>query len=103
MSWVSSLQEHINSFFLIRWIRWLLIALLTVPIKIYQWIISPALPKTCRYHPTCSEYALEALKRPQKRDTFEYGYRVGMVAGYEASIDILLNLIDEDRNGRDEL
>jgi|TARA_B100000795_G_scaffold268641_1_gene256044 hypothetical protein len=50
-----------------------------------------------------AEFALEALKRPQKRDTFEYGYRVGMVAGYEASIDILLNLIDEDRNGRDEL
>ena len=62
MSWVSSLTEHINNFFLIKWISWLLIALLTVPIKIYQWIISPALPKTCRYHPSCSEYALEALK-----------------------------------------
>ena len=62
MSWVSSIQEHISGFFLIRWIRWVLIALLTVPIKIYQWIISPALPKTCRYHPSCSEYAIEALK-----------------------------------------
>jgi putative membrane protein insertion efficiency factor len=62
MALVSSLQERINNFFLIRWIRWLLVALLTVPIKIYQWIISPALPKTCRYHPSCSEYALEALK-----------------------------------------
>jgi putative membrane protein insertion efficiency factor len=62
MASVSSLPERINNFFLIRWIRWLLVALLTVPIKIYQWIISPALPKTCRYHPSCSEYALEALK-----------------------------------------
>jgi len=58
----SSLSEQINDFFLMRWIRRALIVLLTVPIKIYQWIISPALPKTCRYHPTCSEYALEALK-----------------------------------------
>jgi putative membrane protein insertion efficiency factor len=62
MTLVSSLPERINNFFLIRWIRWLLVALLTLPIKIYQWIISPALPKTCRYHPSCSEYALEALK-----------------------------------------
>ena len=45
-----------------------------------------------------AEFALEALKRPQKRDTFEYGYRVGMVAGYEASIDVLLNLLNEERN-----
>jgi putative membrane protein insertion efficiency factor len=62
MSCLSSLSEHINNFFLIRWVRWLLVALLTIPIKLYQWIISPALPKTCRYHPTCSEYAVEALK-----------------------------------------
>jgi len=61
MSCLSSLTERINNFFLVRWIRWLLITLLTVPIKIYQWIISPALPKTCRYHPSCSEYAVEAL------------------------------------------
>ena len=62
MDWVFSLQKRINSFFLVRWIRWLLVALLTLPIKIYQWVISPALPKTCRYYPSCSEYAIEALK-----------------------------------------
>jgi putative membrane protein insertion efficiency factor len=56
------LSNRINSFFLVRWIRWLFIALLSVPIKIYQWIISPALPKSCRYVPSCSEYALESLK-----------------------------------------
>ena len=49
-----------------------------------------------------AEFALEALKRPQDRDTFEYGYRVGMVAGYEAAIDVLLNLIDEDKHGRQD-
>jgi len=50
-----------------------------------------------------AEFALEALRRPQDRDTFEYGYRVGMVAGYEAAIDVLLNLIDEDKHGRQDL
>ena len=43
-------------------------------------------------------FAIEALKRPQTRDTFEYGYRVGMFAGYEAAIDVLLNLLDEEKN-----
>ena len=50
-----------------------------------------------------AEFAIEALKRPQERDTFEYGYRVGMVAGYEAAIDVLLNLIDEDKHGIQDL
>jgi|TARA_R110000796_G_scaffold60780_2_gene140720 hypothetical protein len=50
-----------------------------------------------------AEFALEALRRPQDRDTFEYGYRVGMVAGYEAAIDVLLNLIDEDKHGIQDL
>jgi putative membrane protein insertion efficiency factor len=62
MALASSFSERINNFFLFRGIRWLLITLLTVPIKIYQWIISPALPKTCRYYPSCSEFAIEALK-----------------------------------------
>lgn len=62
MSRLSNISEQINAFPPVRWVRWLLTALLTVPIKIYQWFISPLLPKTCRYYPTCSEYAIEALK-----------------------------------------
>ncbi|MFB9353836.1 membrane protein insertion efficiency factor YidD [Sneathiella chinensis] len=31
-------------------------------IKIYQYGISPYLPANCRYYPTCSAYANEALK-----------------------------------------
>jgi putative membrane protein insertion efficiency factor len=29
----------------------------------YQVSISPFLPGSCRYHPTCSAYAIEALQR----------------------------------------
>jgi uncharacterized protein len=32
-------------------------------IKIYQWIISPWLGPKCRFVPTCSHYAVEALKK----------------------------------------
>jgi len=41
--------------------------LLAVPfillIKIYQLLISPLYPSSCRYTPTCSHYTLEALKK----------------------------------------
>ena len=30
-------------------------------IRFYQLFISPALPKRCRFYPTCSEYAREAI------------------------------------------
>ena len=32
-------------------------------IKIYQWVISPWLGPKCRFTPTCSHYAAEALKK----------------------------------------
>ncbi|MBT8304487.1 MAG: membrane protein insertion efficiency factor YidD, partial [Bacteroidia bacterium] len=32
-------------------------------IKIYQYLISPLMPATCRYQPTCSHYAKEALEK----------------------------------------
>ncbi|NQY05957.1 MAG: membrane protein insertion efficiency factor YidD [Flavobacteriaceae bacterium] len=32
-------------------------------IRFYQIAISPYTPATCRYHPTCSSYSLEALKK----------------------------------------
>jgi putative membrane protein insertion efficiency factor len=32
-------------------------------IRFYQQFISPLFPSSCRYTPTCSHYALEALKR----------------------------------------
>jgi putative membrane protein insertion efficiency factor len=32
-------------------------------IKIYKKYISPLLPNSCRFYPTCSEYAIEALSK----------------------------------------
>ena len=32
-------------------------------IKIYQTIISPFIGKNCRYSPTCSHYAIEAIEK----------------------------------------
>lgn len=35
---------------------------LSVPIHAYRYLLSPFLPPSCRFHPTCSVYALEALR-----------------------------------------
>jgi putative membrane protein insertion efficiency factor len=35
----------------------------TAPIRLYQRAISPVLPARCKYHPSCSEYAVEAVRR----------------------------------------
>ena len=32
-------------------------------IKLYQLLVSPLFPSSCRYTPTCSHYTLEALKK----------------------------------------
>jgi hypothetical protein len=41
----------------------ILILPFTFLIKIYRNFISPLLPATCRYQPTCSQYALDALTK----------------------------------------
>jgi putative membrane protein insertion efficiency factor len=37
--------------------------LLTVAVVGYRWLVSPVLGPNCRYCPSCSEYAIEALRR----------------------------------------
>jgi uncharacterized protein len=34
----------------------------TAPIVLYQRLISPAFPRRCKYEPTCSRYAVEAIQ-----------------------------------------
>jgi len=36
---------------------------LIVPIRLYQLTLSRVLPPSCRFAPTCSAYAIEALQR----------------------------------------
>ncbi len=36
---------------------------LILPIRLYQCFISPLTPPSCRFTPTCSQYAIEALRK----------------------------------------
>ncbi len=45
--------------------------LVLAPIVVYQRVISPALPRRCKYEPTCSRYAVDAIR--------EYGILRGLV------------------------
>ena len=36
--------------------------LFLAPIRLYQRLISPLLPARCKYHPTCSAYAVDAVR-----------------------------------------
>jgi uncharacterized protein len=40
-------------------------------IRVYRWIVSPLLGNRCKYHPSCSQYALDALR--------EFGFVKGSV------------------------
>ena len=44
---------------MLRFIGWLLI----LPIRFYQKYISPLTPATCRFTPTCSHYAIQAIRK----------------------------------------
>ena len=37
-------------------------AVAVAPVRLYQRAISPAIPRRCKYHPSCSEYALGAIR-----------------------------------------
>jgi putative membrane protein insertion efficiency factor len=48
--------------FQIKSIKRLPSAVLMTFVRFYQLVISPMLGPRCRFHPTCSEYAIEALR-----------------------------------------
>jgi len=54
----------------IRFLR----ALATIPIRLYQLVISPVLPATCNYYPTCSEYSRHAIVK--------HGIFKGLIMGF---------------------
>ena len=43
-------------------LRTVVLAVLLAPLYLYRWVVSPLLPHVCRFTPSCSVYALEALK-----------------------------------------
>jgi len=47
----------------LSFIHIILLKLVMLVIRIYQLALSPYLPGWCRYQPTCSQYALDALRR----------------------------------------
>ncbi|MFQ5796201.1 MAG: membrane protein insertion efficiency factor YidD [Candidatus Bipolaricaulia bacterium] len=42
-----------------RLVKWILIG----PIKLYQLAVSPFTPPCCRFYPSCSEYAVQAIDK----------------------------------------
>ena len=52
-------------------------AILIAPIRLYQRLISPAFAPRCRYYPTCSSYAVEAIRElGPVRGTILAGWRL---------------------------
>ncbi|MCU0429389.1 MAG: membrane protein insertion efficiency factor YidD [Cytophagaceae bacterium] len=38
-------------------------ALLVMPVRLYQILLSPLFPNACRFTPTCSEYTAQAIQK----------------------------------------
>lgn len=65
--------------------------LLILPIRFYKRFISPLFPPCCRFYPTCSTYALQAIER------------FGAVKGLYLAVSRLLRCHPWSRGGIDEV
>ncbi|MCR4592601.1 MAG: membrane protein insertion efficiency factor YidD [Bacteroidaceae bacterium] len=52
-----------NPFQILRPLSELVGSMLILPIRFYQKCISPLTPPSCRFTPTCSQYAIEAIRK----------------------------------------
>lgn len=57
------------------WLRKQLGQALILLVKFYQYFISPMLPPSCRYEPTCSSYMIEAIQVHGSLKGFYLGIR----------------------------
>ena len=46
----------------------------TIPVYLYRWLIRPLIPRSCRFSPTCSQYAIIAIRRH------------GMIVGWQMAL-----------------
>ncbi|WZV03794.1 membrane protein insertion efficiency factor YidD [Lentisphaerota bacterium WC36G] len=79
-------------------------AIILLPLIFYKKIISPLLPPSCRFFPTCSEYAFEAIK---KHGIFKGGYLaawrlIRCNPFCEGGIDLVPEKVDKKRRSNIE-
>jgi putative membrane protein insertion efficiency factor len=60
-AWITLLKRIL--FRLISIVNWALTGLLLGLIQLYRWFLSPFIGRQCRFQPTCSVYAQDALKQ----------------------------------------
>jgi len=85
-TWKTALHTFLRRF--LNTVRRGSVALAVLLIKTYQVALSPLLPfNQCRYHPSCSEYALEALEK------------YGLLKGLTLAVRRILRCHPFSRNG----
>ncbi|MBI3407258.1 MAG: membrane protein insertion efficiency factor YidD [Planctomycetes bacterium] len=45
------------------WLREVVKFLVLLPVRFYQIVLGPMLPKVCRYYPSCSDYFVQAVEK----------------------------------------
>ena len=48
---------------LFAWTRATIKSLVILPVRFYQVVLGPLLPKVCRFYPSCSDYFIQAVDK----------------------------------------